>query len=644
MSAVDLGRRGQWVAGLLLPLLALLAYANSFPGGYFLDDDVAVETNPLVSSPDIVKILFSDYWGPDINSGLHRPLVILSFALKHWLFGAEPFVDHLVNVLLHGLVAFLVFRLLLRWSLPAGQALLVAAIFAVHPIHTEVVNEAVGRAELLAALGVLLVLYVSRRASGRWRQPLLAGAFLVGLLSKENAIVALGLLPLVDGFLRAGSWRQWWRDGWRDYASLAATALAWMAFRIWGVARWVPKDGPDPIYTPLKLMAPLERILTALQIQWLYLWKQIFPADLRGIYSGSAYLLPVGDGLSLLSAVLVLASAAALVLALWLYAERRLAGLALLLYAVSFAPTANLFFATGATMAERLAYLPSLWFCLALVAVMVSLSRLVRREWVLVLLGVLVCSALTGRTLLRNVDFRDEVSLWEADTRNDPQNAMAWMYLGNQYWERRDLQKSEAAFTRALRAAPDFPEALSAYAAFLLERGRIDEGLNLALRSAEIGTAESPTLFMVIANLYIEKGNYAIARDWLDRARWLYAGDDYFKWLDGQVLEGLGDNESALSAYLSIVTALPQWDIWTRLSGVQLKLGRYAEAEKILRHALQSEDRAGYWNSLGVALAMQGRQGDARQAFARALGLAPDNQGYRQNYERLIRGEFGGQP
>lgn len=625
----------RWLPPLLLLLLACGVYANSFPGNYFLDDYVVVQTNPLVSEPDLVDIFLTDYWGPDVNSGLHRPLVIFSFALKHWLFGPAPFVDHLLNVLLHALVSLLVYLTLLHWQMGRTVAWLAAALFAVHPIHTEVVNEAVGRAELLAALGVLLVLYVARAVEGWRRYPLLVVSFLLGVLSKENAVTVLAMLPLLDGFRRSGGVVEWWNSQWRDYACLFGTTLAWLSLRTWGVQRWVPRDAADPFYTPLKLMEPVERLLTALQIQWLYLWKQLFPADLRGIYSGAGYLLPVDSLWSPLGMGILVASLVALLAGFWLYRRGSVPGLSVLLYACAFAPTANIFFATGATMAERLAYLPSVWFCLGLAAV---LARLTERS-ALPRLGLVFCVLLllgfSGRTLVRNNDFASAIALWEADVRRDPLNITAWLYLANQYWEVKELTKSEAAFREALRLEPAFTEALFAYASFLLEQKRFDEALDLALRAEELNTSEVPNLHLVVANISLELGNPQEAGRWLEKARWRYAQDDYFLFLQGWVYEALGDVTGAIVSYRQIKVPLEQWRLDARLSSFLLNQGDYVGAEAFLRRSIELGETAETWNNLGIALALQGKAGDAKAAFARAMQLDPDKPGYAENYQLI---------
>jgi hypothetical protein len=103
---------------------------------------------------------------------LYRPLTTLSYLLNYSVFrnGAHPTGYHWVNFALHGLNVALVYALGLLVFCAEGPALALAAIWGLHPLLTESVTNFVGRADLLAALGVLagLLCYArARQAVGR---------------------------------------------------------------------------------------------------------------------------------------------------------------------------------------------------------------------------------------------------------------------------------------------------------------------------------------------------------------------------------------------------------------------------------------------------------------------------------------------
>ena len=81
---------------------------------------------------------------------LYRPVTMLTYMANHQV-STDPFGFHLVNVLLHALVTLAVLALARELLGSLLAATVAAALFAVHPVHTEAVSNIVGRAELLAA-------------------------------------------------------------------------------------------------------------------------------------------------------------------------------------------------------------------------------------------------------------------------------------------------------------------------------------------------------------------------------------------------------------------------------------------------------------------------------------------------------------
>ena len=114
------------------------------------DDELYIMRNAQVVDPSLHR-LFS----PNPVSTVFRPVTFATLALNWKLGGANPVGYHLLNLLLHAGATWLLYILLqeLLGSTPEGKtiALVAALLYAVHPIHTEAVAWAVGRAELLAA-------------------------------------------------------------------------------------------------------------------------------------------------------------------------------------------------------------------------------------------------------------------------------------------------------------------------------------------------------------------------------------------------------------------------------------------------------------------------------------------------------------
>ena len=134
--------------------MAILAYAPTLRNGFVHDDTFVVVGNRLIGSlRNLPKIFLTDYWGTtqsfDLSAltKLYRPLVIVSFALNYAVGGLQPLGYHAVNILLHAGVSLAVYGVGVRLFLSRPGATVAAALFAVHPLHTEAVAGIVGRAE-----------------------------------------------------------------------------------------------------------------------------------------------------------------------------------------------------------------------------------------------------------------------------------------------------------------------------------------------------------------------------------------------------------------------------------------------------------------------------------------------------------------
>src|SRR5262245_26994268 len=157
------------VAIAFVAAVAIATHANSLGNGLPLDAGALVQGNPALRAltwANLRTIFSSDYWSPMATNGLYRPLTTLSFLVNWTVLGNEgrPLGYHVVNVALHVACCCAALALFRRRGLPAGAAVLATLLFAVHPVTTEVVANVEGRADLLAALGVLLGVLCHARA------------------------------------------------------------------------------------------------------------------------------------------------------------------------------------------------------------------------------------------------------------------------------------------------------------------------------------------------------------------------------------------------------------------------------------------------------------------------------------------------
>lgn len=632
-----------YAVGLLL-LLTIFCFANSFPGAFIIDDLGIVKLNPLVLKFDPLKIFMSDYWGSAASSGLYRPLTILSLSENQAIFGHDILYYHLVNVFLHAAVAVSLYFFALSLGLTGLGSWLAAAIFACHPIHTEVVNEVVGRSELLVALFGLLALILSIRShkisTGAWS----AFFYLLALLSKEHAIVLLLIIPVIDYF-RADKGRWAWRERLPYYLLLVGVTLLWLGMRTWLVDRPLQREEYDPFLAPLAGVDALTRILTALKVQLLYVQRLFWPSHLQGVYSYSS-IAPFVERIHSLTGLLVVGIWSMFGVLVWQgWRRRQFWALALVVYVISFLPTANIFFTTGVTMAERLAYFPSLWFVLGIVGTPLFLTPSPRTRQILMVAGVLVIVGLAIVTWNRNRDFQSAEKLFAADVAADPQNQIAWMFLASSYQQQQKWQEADDAYLRLLKLAPDSAGVMDLYARYLLDINKPAMALQYARSATELPNPFAESAQITLARVLFELGRSNEALSELEKIR----GEKVLRlniyW------EVKGKAEEATGRLAAAATSYQQEDYWSngvsfpclkRLGNVLIKLDSFAEAEKALRRAQTLFEDGEVLNLLGVALVRQNTRSkveEARGLFRRAVDLSPENMLYRSNLERSLKQE-----
>lgn len=201
---------------LFLGFITFILFANTISNGYNMDDNLVTQNHPLTSRglEAIGEIFTSPYYSDAMGYAYgYRPIVHVSYAIEHAFFGEKPGVSHFFNVILYVLSVLLFFKLLVKW---VGEknvllATIIALLFAVHPIHTEVVASLKNRDEILAFLfvvlsGLSLETYFRKQ---KWSSLIFVFLyFSFAMLSKKSVYPMVLVLPLVSVFLRDLTWKE----------------------------------------------------------------------------------------------------------------------------------------------------------------------------------------------------------------------------------------------------------------------------------------------------------------------------------------------------------------------------------------------------------------------------------------------------
>src|SRR5258708_6987355 len=259
-------RKRSWLLGVLL-LLSFLVYANAVVNGFVYDDHTQIERNPYVHSFKYAGAIFGTSLaaeqGKQVLPNYYRPLINFSFLLCYELFGLSPYGFHLISILLNCAVVWLVFVVSAELFSSEWLALIAAAFFALHPIHTEPVVWIDGVSDLYVSVFYLLAFWLflhQEHAQGRraiWVRTGMIASFAFALFSKETAMAFPFLVtiywPVYSSHRLATNWT-------RKLSRYGGCLVApWIYLSVRALVLWAPLPPPLPggFYPPGGCVPPL---------------------------------------------------------------------------------------------------------------------------------------------------------------------------------------------------------------------------------------------------------------------------------------------------------------------------------------------------------------------------------------------------
>lgn len=582
MLAADLCSRRVFPAALAAVVLAV--WSAGLDGPFVFDDQGSIVDNPTLR--DLRTVFRPPAANGETVGG--RPLLNLTFALNYAIGGLDPRGYRATNILIHLAASLTLFavlrRALRRTSAMTGAADAIAfsaaLLWAVHPLPTAAVTYIVQRAESLAALCTLLVLWTFLRSLDsprpiRWHFAAWLAA-VAGVATKETAAVAPLLVLLLDRTLAAGTFVGALKTRPILYAGLASTWLLLCAM----VASTGARGGSAGLGTTV---APLDYFWTQCNALILYLRRAVWPHPL--VFDHGT---PLTTSFAAVWPQLLLLCALGAAVA-WGLRQRRALALPGAAFLLLLAPTSSFVPVVTQTIAEHRMYLP--------LAAVTSLAALAAHRWLgaraTVALATFLAVPLAVLTLNRHRDYRDELRLWAHTAQHRPDNPRAHNNLGAIHLRAGRLEDAVRHFEAALRLQPNHASAHYNLAHAQLAAGRPDA----ALLHFEAATR-------------IE-AHFAAAHAGL-----------------GSALLALGrpaEAETELRQALALDSALA--NAWFDLGRARAAAHDFIAAAEAWQRTIALEpDRPAAHANLGNALLVLGRPHEAIAAYTTALHLDPDNQ------------------
>lgn len=432
-----------------------LVYGNTLRNKYALDDDYVTVTNfpikgktyfpnnKLVAKgiKGIPKIWKSRYATDSESSFDYRPVTTSSFAIEYSIFGQSPFFSHLINIILYFLSIWVLFcvlhKLFETYKFDFILSFLVAFMFLMHPIHTEVVANIKCRDELLAFLLPMMSLWFSLKF---YQKPTYQTAILIiiclvlGIFSKRTAIIFMAIIPLCLVFYRQIKLKH------ALWFIMFALLIKTFDFTVKTVFLTVDSTRlfyhfENPLFiTPL---GTIGKIIVGLKTLGFYVKFLVFPYPFRFYYGGNMI-----DMSSSIDLYLILGLVFLVVGVVYYFkSKNKLFLFSFLLFLGSIFPFVNFLTPVAGVVGERLAFQASFGFCLMLITLLMpftpvinefKLKQFTTKPFTYSLPVLIICVFYIWN---RNTQWYNKLSLFEHDLTYTENSAKANSMLANEYFE-----------------------------------------------------------------------------------------------------------------------------------------------------------------------------------------------------------------
>jgi tetratricopeptide (TPR) repeat protein len=681
-SLADGGQMFTGIASIFLAVIVWIAFGRALSSDFVgYDDQSYVVRNPIVTNGltlDGIQWAFTH-----VHATNWHPLTTISHMLDCQLYGLQPWGHHLTNILLHAAASILLFLALRKLTGDLWPSLLVAAVFAVHPLRVESVAWVSERKDVLSGVFFMLTLWAyGRYARGNsarsfWYITVLV-LFALGLMCKPTLVTVPFVLLLLDYWPlgRTESSASWGRG-------ISSKRWLWLIVEklplfILSAASCVATLLAQKLALDASLKPPLEeRVGNALVSYVVYVGQMIWPARLAVLYpypegnlKVSQVILALLPLLSISTGFLLWRTKYPFLLTGWLW------------YLGMVVPMIGIIQVGSQVRADRYTYLPQIGLYLLVAWAAMELFHQWRRSRViLAVAGLLIITALITRSYFQTSCWHDTETLWKhatATTSNNyiasnnlaqflfqsgrfdeaivesqkalkikPDFAAAHNNLGAALVEnqrdgngarRRDDAVDEAIvhYRRALQIKPDFAQAHGNLGNALLLKGQVDEAISHYQKALEIDRnyAEAE---LSLGYAFMQKREVQEAVAHYQKA--LEINPDYAEaqYNLGSAFLAEGKYNESIAAYENAVRIRPDYfEAHYNLGRVLATIGKNHEALEQFKEALRlNGNHAQAHCALGSLLARMGQREEAAAHLAEALRLKPDYEYAKQQLREL---------
>ncbi|HOZ30136.1 MAG TPA: tetratricopeptide repeat protein [Bacteroidales bacterium] len=482
-----------WKVFLVISILAFVLYGNTLNHDYALDDAIVITNNQFTQKgvdgiPDIVKYdTFVGFWLTSykgktaeqiqeekklVAGGRYRPLSLVTFAIEIEYFGktikdangnvaykGNPFLSHFINILLYLFTVWILFLVLKRlfpiekekkWYL--SLPFIVSLLFLAHPIHTEAVANIKGRDEIMTLMGSLSALLFMLKYLDSKKVYLLVLsclALFLGLLSKENAITFLAVIPITVHYFTKHKVLK----NWKVFSLLFTVAGIFLLIRgaILGFGGH-EEVAQEIMNNPFLHASGAEKMATIFFTLWIYIKLLIFPHPLTyDYYPNQIEIINWSNPGAFLPLLVYLAMGIYAVYGM--IKKKDVFSYSIWFYIIPLSVVSNIFFPVGTFMNERFVFISSIGFCLLIAWLIYKyIPKLIRNgqssNYLILLILTVILGLYSFKTIDRNKAWKNDLTLFMTDVQVSTNSAKSNCSAGGKLLE--EAQKPEYKTNNAI--------------------------------------------------------------------------------------------------------------------------------------------------------------------------------------------------
>ena len=486
----------EWLGILLIIFLGLIVYSNSLNGKFLWDDNALIKDNVYIRNWSNVEKFFVSDSTNVTKPVFYRPFQMVTYAVDYSIWKLNVRGYHLTNILLHILVALLLYWLINILYKDTLIALLASIFFVTHPVHTEAVAYMSGRSDSLVGIFMLLsfIFYIKRIHTGKIRFSLFMILSYIGaLLSRETSLI-FPLLLLVYHYVFEEKIRP------KDFFSFLVTTFIYIGLIIFILP-------PGNFYTTFFQRIP--GFFTAIAS---YTRLLILPFQLH-----------MGYGIKLFNLTDFKAIAGIMIIVfLFFYVLKNKNQKKIILFSVSWflialLPVSNLY-PVNAYMSEHWLYIPSIGFFVILSS---NLSRIYRIKrfhaaGMALIIGILVFYSYL--TIKQNEYWKTPIDFYNRTIKYAPDNWGLYVNLGNAYIDIGKNEKAIASYKKALGINPNAASVYINLGIVYNNIGRKKEAIAMFRKALKIDPKYAIAYFCLSRACFYEK-QYSLAVKYCDKAK-----------------------------------------------------------------------------------------------------------------------------